>query len=528
MFVKIVLFVLSFFFVSNKKKTPEAKKIQTKKKKKMSWASVVRNAAGTPPMAPTNPTVSPKQSSTKASPELAPVPAAVTTTNTTNATTTTKSPSPPVVAANIQTPPIASTKSNSKENSSKRQASNTPPIAAAPVPAFRLTPVQPLAPSLRPAPLMLNLGPAAGVLSSSSSSFSTVAQKPATTATNIIPAFHQHQHPYQNAAGTTTTTPIYKLQYTRDQLKAIQQASSNARNGSDATLIAATTEVVASRVPVIVSDVAYDIHAREQRRREQFSFECSTCSVFDITNTNSDESASSVYNPTTGTILVKPPPAGACTQMSELIRNSLKASRSNGLTFLAQNPDVVFGQIRMSIVFDAQRGAPKFRGGKIPANVIERIRTFVCGEGFHFPVPAQKDDAIWLKFTSALKFDLILENQAPLFAELGKFWKRTHSPFQKFVHLLFWRDELPPARNKNMIGHYQMPVVVACTAGDVDAAILLMHLRFHVLQDDFLWNFPFMKNLEPIKHAVLRHVCRYFYRKQTERVIAASGMPVRF
>lgn len=274
----------------------------------------------------------------------------------------------------------------------------------------------------------------------------------------------------------------------------------------------AAIEAVLAACPDIVRDSCYEVLRREQVRRErQFSHECSTCSLFDMSSDDIQRG------------IVRAPPAGACATMQELIKNSLKECRSaaRGLTFLCQSPDVVFGQLRVAVAFDPRRAPKKLR--EMPPRCVDRIRGFVCGAGFHFPAPAQGDAAAWTKFAHALKFDAIMDNQTPLFAGLGKFWKRHHTPFEKFVQILFWRDERPNPANFGMISKNQMPVIVACLSGDIDAAVMLMHLRFFVLVDDLLFGFPFMANLDPLKAAVLRHLIRYFYRKQTERALAQRG-----
>jgi hypothetical protein len=275
-----------------------------------------------------------------------------------------------------------------------------------------------------------------------------------------------------------------------------------------------TIQSIIETCPDIIEEHSYELLKREKLRKEiEFSFECSTCSMFDLSSVEITQKG-----------IVQPPPQGACEQMQELIKASLKDCRNpttRGLTFLCQKPEVIFSQLRVAVAFDPKRAPRKMR--EMPKKCIDRVKQFLCGDGFHFPPPAQNDHASWQRFSSALKFDLIMNNQTPIFAGLGKFWKRNHTDFEKFCHFLFWRDEPANPNNRGMIQHFQIPVIVACVSGDIDAAVMLMHMNFFVLSDEYLWGFPFMRlNVDPLKASVLRHLTRYFFRKQTERVLAAQ------
>ena len=115
-----------------------------------------------------------------------------------------------------------------------------------------------------------------------------------------------------------------------------------------------------------------------------------------------------------------------------------------------------------------------------------------------------------------LKFNWIRDSLTPIYTELSKYWKKSHTPFEQFAHFLFFRDDRPCRQTKNMITHAQKPVLVAAIAGDVEAMVLLAELGFFV-PPDYYWNLPFMdaarKAMDPAVHATLRHLGVYYYAK---------------
>lgn len=458
-----------------------------------SSSSTTTTPQNTPALPPTTPPLAPTSSSSWSAKLPPPAFSSASTTgsivNKSISTPSSSTTTTPMI--NPKQKSVSPPNNNNSNNNKNKQQSKTQL-------SFTLSPALPQSTSTHPPPLILT----------------------ATTTTALPPPQYKNQANNNNKTNNNNSKnsptqnnnnnnqPRRKIVYSRSQMmnigKHVVTSEPDAR----------TVRAIVDACPDIATDVCYEILRREEVRLEQqFSYECKTCSLFDMSDEDINNNG-----------IVKAPPAGACDQMQELIKNSLKDCRSarRGLTFICQSPEAVFAMLRLSVLTDPKRASKKVRA--IPSRCVDRIKSFLCGGGFHFPAPAQGDDASWNRFSVALNFDKIMENQTPLFAGLGKYWKKHHTAFEKFVQILFWRDEAPNPNNFNMINKNQMPVIVACSAGDVDAAVMLMHLKFHVLADDYLFAFPFMRTVDPLKAAVLRHLCRYFFRKQTERVLAARAV----
>jgi hypothetical protein len=371
------------------------------------------------------------------------------------------------------------------------------------------------------------------------------------------PAMSAHTAILMNLPGVVRISPPGpRTRYTRYQLMAIRSEVQD--RAPDANVLRA---IEASGAAEAVSADAADAVRRQEELLERFPYHCATCAGTEAAITAAPPGARGGAPP--GTHFTVLPPAatpagitsggradGACAQIQELVKNVVQAQRKTNAVFLLQNPVSVFGMMRLAALFDgtwlaqAEQRAAK-RSGSRPQvatrqaaaiarlrqlsasdKVVSRVRAFLCGDGFHLSCPKPTDDALWTALTHLLRFDLILEQRTPFYAELSHAWRRRHTPFEQFSHILFWRDEVPYYATTSLVTHAEMPLAVATAAGDVDAVVLLGHLGFPALPDSVQWGFPFMNEIEPpVRRAVLRHLGIYLYRVQSERL--ARGVRIQ-
>lgn len=218
-----------------------------------------------------------------------------------------------------------------------------------------------------------------------------------------------------------------------------------------------------------------------------------------------------------------------CHSVGEIITNVRRREQQNVLgAFLFQPGDVVMGLVQLLLVFDSKKSSMKMRNLKERhPKVVQLVKEYLCGEGFHIPPPAVTAHEQWRVLVQKLKFDCIRDSKTIVYTELSKYWKKSHTQFEQFAHFLFFRDDVPAHRTKNMITHAQKPVIVAALSGDVEAFVMLSELGFFV-PPDYYWSFPFFKDaiLDEKLYSVLRHLCIYYYQRQSERATSGSLRPI--
>lgn len=221
----------------------------------------------------------------------------------------------------------------------------------------------------------------------------------------------------------------------------------------------------------------------------------------------------------------------ACAVISSLVTTFRKREQQNLLgAFLFQPGRVVMGLVQLRLVFDHKKSSLLMRS--LPERcpkAVALIRDFLCGEGFHIPPPPITAHEQWKVLNQKLKFDFIRDSRTIVYTELSKYWKKSHTQFEQFAHFLFYRDDIPHHRTKNMITHAQKPVLVSVISGDMDALILLCELGFFV-PPDYYWSFPFFQQsvaasgVDPKRHAILRHICVYYYQKQSHTNVIGQAI----
>ena len=190
--------------------------------------------------------------------------------------------------------------------------------------------------------------------------------------------------------------------------------------------------------------------------------------------------------------------------------------RCNGYVlgpFLSQNGNVVRGLLQIEMAFKFKKTSVKMRQLGESPNIISIVREYLCGEGFHVQAPAVHNHEHWAMLMERLKFDWIRDNRTKIFTELSKFWKKSNTPFEQFVHFFFYRDSEPNHESKGMLTHRQKPIMVATLAGDVDAVVLLCDLGFYIPPDYFWELVGILGSSTNPQFQELRRVLVHFYRK---------------
>ena len=216
--------------------------------------------------------------------------------------------------------------------------------------------------------------------------------------------------------------------------------------------------------------------------------------------------------------------SGACDFIASVVQAAKNREKAHGHGFLSQGGEVIHSAVALLLTFDHRQTSRKMKklAEKYP-KVKSLVNEFLCGEGFHIPPPNIADEEAWGRLISRLRLDWIRDNRTKVYTELSKYWKRSHTQFEQFAHLLFYRDAMPNFQTKGMITHSQKPVLVACIAGDVDAVVLLAEMGFFVLADVFWDMLPYFKELNPRTYTTLRHLCVYYFKKQQRRLTLATS-----
>lgn len=208
-----------------------------------------------------------------------------------------------------------------------------------------------------------------------------------------------------------------------------------------------------------------------------------------------------------------------CEPVHLIIDNVMRHERKTSLgAFFMQSPEVVGYSLLLLQVFEGKRTSTKLRTLKeMCPKVPGLVKEFLCGGGFHISPPPIAASEKWDILLERLKFTWIRDNRTRIFTELSRHWKRSHSPFEQFMHFFFYRKAVPLHKTKGMMLHRQKPVIVACLAGDIEATVLLCELGFEV-PSDLMWErLPYFKEcLDPKLYCVLRHLCVHYFRQQVQ------------
>ncbi|PWV13862.1 hypothetical protein C3747_40g248 [Trypanosoma cruzi] len=210
-----------------------------------------------------------------------------------------------------------------------------------------------------------------------------------------------------------------------------------------------------------------------------------------------------------------------CTLIGEVVAASVRRAASSRLgAAMLQSGDVVWGLLQLALVFDARQSSLRLRllAERHPG-VVECIRQYLCGEGYHLPLPNVTAHEQWQALNSMLKFDWIRDSRTRIFTEISKRWKKRHTQFEQFVHFFEYRDDRPLHPVKNMLTHSAKPVLVSILSGDALAVVLLARLGFFVPPDYYWEIFPFFSESllaggDGEMYHLMRHLCLYFDGRQ--------------
>ncbi|RNF04994.1 hypothetical protein TraAM80_04832 [Trypanosoma rangeli] len=212
----------------------------------------------------------------------------------------------------------------------------------------------------------------------------------------------------------------------------------------------------------------------------------------------------------------------ACSFISEVVATSVRRAACSRLgAAMLQSGDVVWSLLQMALVFEARQSSLRLRtlAEQHPA-VVDRIRQYLCGEGYHLPLPSVTAHEQWQALNLMLKFDWIRDSRTRIFTEISKRWKKRHTHFEQFVHFFEYRDDRPLHPVKNMLTHSAKPVLVSVLSGDVLAVVLLARLGFFV-PPDYYWDiFPFFSQAlltgdgDGQMYHLMRHLCLHLEERQ--------------
>ncbi|KAG8344317.1 hypothetical protein ERJ75_001446600 [Trypanosoma vivax] len=211
-----------------------------------------------------------------------------------------------------------------------------------------------------------------------------------------------------------------------------------------------------------------------------------------------------------------------CNVVRETVAGVVRRAASSRLSaVLLQSGDVVQGLLQLALVFEARQSSLRLRMlAESHPMVVNRVRDFLCGEGYHLPLPKVTEHSQWQTLNSLLKFDWIRDNRTRIFTEISKKWKKRRTQFEQFVHFYEYRDARPVRRVKNMLTHCTKPVLVSLLSGDIFAVVILARLGFFV-PPDYYWDiFPFFretllrKDRDGRLYSTMRHLCLHLAERQ--------------
>lgn len=208
-----------------------------------------------------------------------------------------------------------------------------------------------------------------------------------------------------------------------------------------------------------------------------------------------------------------------CFAVRQVLQRTTKHILSSRLSAaLLQPPEVVWGLTQILLVFEAKQSSLRLRllAERFPL-VRHKVEEYLCGEGYHLPLPSVTAHEEWRRVNEILKFDAIRDNRTRIITDLSKHWKRRSTQFEQFVHFFSLRTARPVRQVKNMITHAVKSGMVAMLTGDLTALFLLHRLGFFVPPDYYWTVFPFLQQAlgeGTLTHDVVRHVGAYLSSRQ--------------
>lgn len=196
---------------------------------------------------------------------------------------------------------------------------------------------------------------------------------------------------------------------------------------------------------------------------------------------------------------------------------------------LMQTGEVVWGLLQLALVFEVKQSSLRMRrlAERCPA-AVRVVAEYLCGDGYHMPLPAVTDHEAWSGLSQLLCFDAIRDNRTRIKTDLSKHWRRRRTPFEQFVFFFTHRDDRPRVQVRNIITRSVKPGMVAMLSGDVVAMVLLSRLGFFVPPDKYWRVYPFLKQSlgeDTLLYSVVRHLARYLSCTQDPNMYDPIGEP---
>ncbi|KAG5494997.1 hypothetical protein JKF63_02049 [Porcisia hertigi] len=184
-----------------------------------------------------------------------------------------------------------------------------------------------------------------------------------------------------------------------------------------------------------------------------------------------------------------------CVAVQQIIQRASRQVMSTRFGAAVMQPSVVVASLlRLALVFEAKQSSLRLRMlAEQSPRVVNLVEAYLCGEGYHLPLPPVTAHKDWAALNSLLKFDFIRDNKTRIITDLSKHWRKRRTQFEQFVHFFFFRDARPVRPAKNIITQSVKPGMVAMLSGDVTAMVLLHRLDFFI-PPDYYWSvFPFLR-----------------------------------
>jgi hypothetical protein len=204
-----------------------------------------------------------------------------------------------------------------------------------------------------------------------------------------------------------------------------------------------------------------------------------------------------------------------CPAIQRIIQRASKFAMSTKLGAALMQPAlVVESLLRLALLFDAKQSSLRLRllAERSP-RVVHLVEEYLCGEGYHLPLPPVTAHEEWAAMNAMLKFDAIRDNKTRIITDLSKHWKKRRTQFEQFVHFFAFRDARPVRPVKNIVTQSVKPGMVAMLMGDVTAVLLLHRLGFFI-PPDYYWSvYPFLRQAlgeGTLTYDVVRHLGLYF------------------
>ncbi|KAG5494218.1 hypothetical protein GH5_02210 [Leishmania sp. Ghana 2012 LV757] len=208
-----------------------------------------------------------------------------------------------------------------------------------------------------------------------------------------------------------------------------------------------------------------------------------------------------------------------CAAIQHLLQRARRYAMSTKLGAALMQPAlVVESLLRLALVFDAKQSSLRLRMlAEQSPRVVHLVEEYLCGEGYHLPLPPVTAHEEWAALNGILKFDAIRDNKIRVITDLSKHWKKRRTQFEQFVYFFAFRDARPVRPAKNIITQSVKPGMVAMLTGDVRAMVLLHRLGFFI-PPDYYWSvFPFLRQSlgeGTLKYDVVRHLGLYLSATQ--------------